>query len=148
MTNPKWSEAEPQRGYPLRGGTEWPTNREYLALRAAKDILDAGNVVEADGCTCAFCQGNKDSGWSCVVVIGERTHDGAEKVAAVKPAKNKYGYVSMIFLNCEGVRAKDTVMAWNGVPLRSSEPVVEVRQRVPITANVAANGSRVQIRRG
>ena len=115
----RWTEAEPKRDWPQRGGAPWPTDAEYAVLRAAKQAIDTGNYVEAPACPCPFCMSSKEAGWVCFVIIKEPTPEGAQKVAGVKRATNEYGYESGIYLNCEGVRSKDFLMRWDGVPLKS-----------------------------
>jgi hypothetical protein len=55
-------------------------------------------------------------------VVGELSSKGFTKRAGVKAARNRYGYESGIYTDCDMVRATAWLMRWNGVPLRVQEP--------------------------
>jgi hypothetical protein len=124
-----WKEAEPQRGWPQNGGTIWPDDDEYEALRRAKSNWDQFGANRS-WCNCGSagcgCSGGKgalgNSAMACTQ--GELTHNGARRWASVTAANNRYGYVSLIVAQfCHGgQKGKNLVlMRWDGVPLKAHE---------------------------
>jgi hypothetical protein len=128
---PIWTEATPQRGY-----TGWPTDAEYEALRNAKNMALQG--INSGICNCGKNCKNCP-GWA-IEVFGERYKGTViKKHAWVDIARNRYGFVSAIYVNdCAatgtGSGHTDIMKRWDGVPFRADlhaveEPISVIRQR-------------------
>lgn len=149
----RWTEAEPQRGWPQRGGATWPTDVEYKALRVAKHNLDAG--LATGWCTCGDtnCGAHHadKEGWSAYCAFGE-LHSGINKWAGVRRAKNRYGYESIIYVSdCDPRGPRATLMRWDGVPLKAA--IAEERRAPEIiggdsySQRIIAGGATIKVSR-
>ena len=119
-----WKEARPQRGWPKRGG-EWPTDAEYVALRHAKSLWDTSGPNQS-WCACAAGCNHGDKSWAVFFVARELDEEGHPKWVAVRAARNRYGYESLIYCDCGQIRKTEIRMRWDGVPLMTGEQAVKV----------------------
>lgn len=110
MAHQAWTDAKPS-GWSVI----WPTPKEYAALMEAKRLFDARGE-KLDGCRCqGHCNCHDAQGYHFVFV--EEMHDGVPKVAAVKGGRNRYGYVSGIYINsCTETGKRKWLAQWEGVP--------------------------------